>query len=367
MIVMRFHLVPSSSRNLNIHPMKSLKIILAISLMPAFGILSLPAQSPDLALKAFELRMNGHPLESIAFLDSVLKIYPDSARLWFEKGRSMDWIKALECTKFTQSWTKMAPRLRSAKRCFQKACSLDPDNGRYYYWAAEVSSLLSLLAFYSPWEWVAVPYIFKRTIRYAEESVKLSPENPDYRLALINFSRFSWPLGRGTKYTWAQIEALRKIDPVYAVLGSREMATKKKPYNIRVELEKLQPDYPDHPLLMLELARSYSQPESPRASTGFLYYKKLLADNPRNLEALNQMYRRLSKSRSAEVIPVIQDNMRKLENDYMYYRAAGYRLMGQYYQEQGDKDKANEYQSLAEKMNPKNCGTNAVDLEAPGR
>ncbi len=122
-----------------------------------------------------------------------------------------------------------------------------------------------------------------------------------------------------------------------------------------------------HPRLMIELARFYSQPESPRISTALLYYKKLLADNPRNLEALNQMYRRLSKSRAAEVIPVIQDNIRKLETDYTYFRAAGYRLMGQYYQEQGDKDKANEYQSLAEKMNPKNCGTNTVDLEAPGR
>lgn len=110
------------------------------------------AQQPDLALKAYELRMNGHPYEALSYLDSTLALYPDSARLWFEQGRTHDWVKADGCTKFIHAWFKMAPRITKSSKSLKKACKLDPKNARYHNWYSGVAATQSLLYIYTPWE-----------------------------------------------------------------------------------------------------------------------------------------------------------------------------------------------------------------------
>jgi tetratricopeptide (TPR) repeat protein len=336
----------------------TLLIFLVGSVWPWAGF----AQTGDISMKAFELRMNGDNPAALQMLDSALLIYPDSAMLWFEKGRCLDWDKMEGCSKFRHTWSVLSPRLRQGKRCFAKACHLDPANARYHYWAAENNALLSMVSIYSPWKWPAVPWIFRRTTYFAEQAVRLSPENPEYRYALVNYLRFGWFLGGSKKMAQAHADTLETIDPVWAALAHRELATKKNPYDVSARLTELAVKYPDHPRLLQQFCvrRDPSQ-----FTKTFAHCARLLELEPNNILAINQLYRVLPDQQKSDALPYLETYLKNANSDYTVYQATGLRLLGSYYKSRGEEEKAKDYFGQADQIYPVKNTSNISDWDPP--
>lgn len=336
----------------------------AVALFMAGGISISHGQG--LATRAYQMRMNGDPHGALAFLDSALTQHPDSASIWFEKGRCMDWIKTEGCEKFTHTWKYLAPRLRECRRCFSQAIRLDPGNARYHYWASEIAALRGMVGFYSPWKWPAVPFIMKHCVKEAETAVRLEHENPDYRYSMVSFARFGPLLGGNKKIARAHADTLDRLDPVYGTMALEELATKKHPYDAISRYHDLETKYPEHIKLLHRLAMHYTYSDTTHADTAISYYKRILDIDPANAAALNQLYRKLPKNRKHEAIPLIHNYLKEVEQNFNYYKAPAHRLLGQWYQQNGDPEKAKASFAEANRLNPNNNGTSNIDILPPG-
>jgi len=325
------------------------------------------AQGQDLAMQAYKLRMNGDPHAALAFLDSALLAHPDEARIWFEKGRCMEWIKTEGCRKFTDSWKYLAPRLKVSRRCFNRAIHLDPDNSRYHYWASENAALRGMVGFYSPWKWPAVPFIMRRSVKEAATAVRLNPENLDYRYALVNYSRFGTLFGGSKKLALAHADILESLDPVYGAMAFEELGSKKHPYDAFSRYLELEPKYPEHLKLLYQLAVYYAGKDSTFTDKALYYFKKILEIDPGNSPALTQLYREMPKDRKDEALPFIQAYLGHVDSGYNYYKSMGQNLLGQYYQQKRNVDKAKVCFAEAGRLNPNSNGTSSIDLDPPAK
>lgn len=343
--------------------MKKLFIILGVAgfllTPPAF----LCAQGTDLAFKGYELRMNGDPHGALALLDSSLLLHPESAPIWFEKGRCVDWIKMEGCTKFTHIWKYTIPRLKISRRCFSKAISLDPDNARYHYWAAENGALLSLTGIYSPWKWCAVPFMMRRSVNHAETSVLLKPDDPHYRYTLCLYARMGRLLGGKPKLARAHADSLEQIDPVYATMVRKEMETKKHPYDANSRYIQLESQYPDHIQLNLRLGQmNGSQPDK-----AVYYYRTVLQQDPLNVEALRGIERLMVRNKREDLVSDIRKYIDHATTSYTFYQAVGIRALGKYYELIGNKEKTDECNAEANRLSHKDYQTSVADLKPPVR
>jgi len=341
---------------------RSVKIRTAsIILLLAAAVVGLRGQ--ETAMKAYEMRMNGDPAGAMALLDSALKVNPGSAILWFEKARTHDWTKAAGCTKFFHVYTKMSPRMRQTRNCLAKACRLDPDNARYHFWAGENRALLALAAFYTPWRWVTIPFIFHNMYGDLRTAVSLDPQNPEYRFKMITYGRMGGLGGSRNKFL-PMADSLYKIDPFYGVEAYKELETKKHPYDASAQYYELERKYPDHPELLKKMVL-LSRRGSANHDNPVYYCKKLIELYPHDTWALNQLYNSLPAERKSEILPVMDSYLKSVDNDYGFYKAAAYRVLGMYYASVQSTEKANEYNALAQKYNPNNNGSATNDMKPP--
>ncbi|MFO7617125.1 MAG: hypothetical protein R6V75_07725 [Bacteroidales bacterium] len=323
------------------------------------------ASGQDIPMLAYEMRMNGDPHGAIALLDSALLLYPDSARMWFEKGRCVDWTKMEGCSKFTHTWKYVVPRLKSGRRCFSKAVALEPDNARYHYWASQNGSLLAFTGIYSPWKWPVVPFLFRRMVNEAESAVELDPGNPEYRFQLVVLSRFGGLLGGNKKMARAHADTLDRIDPVYGTMAYKELETKKHPYDSYHRYLELEGEHPDHPMLLQKLAQINSNSGPEHFSTARHYYRRMLELDPENTLAIKELVRTMNRYGQDGAVGEIQSYLRNVGSSYLYYQAVGHQLIGQQYQRLGSRSLADEHFRLAARMNPSNNSTNITDLKRP--
>jgi tetratricopeptide (TPR) repeat protein len=347
--------------------MKTTLVLFALTFLV---VISVPdkVSGQDIAMQAFELRMNGHADSALSILAKAVKQYPDSARIWFEYGRCYDWIKTENCTKFKHVYTVMSPRIKAARRCFRKAYKGDPDNGQYYYWAASNYGTLSLAAIYTPWEWVTVPFRFSKTSKLAKKSVLYEPMVPMYRFELVNFLHFGWIAGGNMKLARLHADTLNQQDPLYGIQAKELFSTTKEPYNSLEDLRNLSQKTPENSGVWVCLAKKYTrmmEKDSLYRDSAWYCYQRALQTDPGQEEAIVPFTRISIKAGKEDPMPYIEKYMGLRETGYAYYQAFGYKALANYWSLKGDKEKAREAQEMAEKLNPGNLSTYIKDLTPP--
>ncbi len=345
--------------------MKTHHILLGLLLL--FGTAILTAQE-DIALQAFELRMNGHPDSALAILAKAVKQHPDSARVWFEYGRCIDWMKTDDCNKFIHVYTKMNPRLRKAKKCMRKAVRLDPENARYHYWAGQTQGVLGLASIYTPWRWGLIYPIFRQSTRQLRKAVVLNPNEPQYRYDLVNFEHFGWFMGGNMKNARLQTDTLESQFPVYGVMARELLETKKHPYDAIAGFSALLTNDSGDITLLNELAFAYRimiRTDTTYRDSALVCYQKALQIDPGNETALREFCRLASKRAELNLVPYISTYLEVRKDDYGYYRAIGLRLLAGQLEKQGMKEEAEILRAEAKSLNPKNNATFLKDIERP--
>lgn len=344
---------------------KFVVILTGIILMPLYPIY---CQHQDIALQAYELRMNGDANRAMQLLDSALRIYPDSARFWFEKGRIIQWNLTNDCNKFIHLYTKMSPRIRKSKRCFRKAIRLDPWNARYYYWAGGNYAVLALTAFYTPWEWPLITYRSGKAAKLEKKAVLLDPENPEYRFALVEYSRFGWLMGGDRKLALAHLDTLDKLYPVHGAVAHVDMADKKHPFDLLARLQEIRLTDPDNPRLIKELIGPTSRlikDDSSYVDTVMNLFVKYMELDPANPEIISRMYRFINKYKIGDPIPWVNIYMEAVEGSYGYYRGVGLRLLADDAKKKGDETRAEDLKKEAGKLISGEFGSIAKDWGKP--
>jgi tetratricopeptide (TPR) repeat protein len=346
--------------------MKTLKYLLLVSV--CLVMQNLHSQNVDIALAAFELRMNGHPYEALALLDSALQLYPDSSRLWFEKGRCIDWITTDDCTKFLHLYSKLAPRVRKSRKCFSRAYHLDSDNARYYYWASQIVAIEALECIYTPWKWPLVPIKSRKSASLSRKAVIYAPDDAFIRYSCIEYSRFGWLLSMSRKELYAHLDTLEMLDPVYAVKARQELATTKKPYDVLQGYKSLEQSYPHHQVLLEGLTREYAKlipKDSAYADTTLAYMQRLMDADPQNPSNINRIVVILNRHKIDDPIDWIENYLTAVEDEYGFYRSVGLTLLGREFEKKGDTERSNECFREAEQLNPDKLSSYFQDFTKP--
>lgn len=339
--------------------MKSHIVFFIVSVLVSVNILY--GQSVDIALRVYELRMNGQPLEALSVLDAVLDEYPDSARIWFEKGRCLDWVKTERSTRFIHVYTRMSPKIRKSQRCFRKACKLDPENARYYYWLSHAEELGMLVAIFTPWKWPAIPFKNASMIKHAQKAVLYAPDNPEYRYELIRCAR-------GKKGTSAHADTLDLLYPAYGVMAHEFLSTENKPYDSEKHYRDLETTNPEDPVLMRamrDLFHRLSQKDPSYVSFMLDYAGKSFKLDTDNPEEIKSYCRLLSEQKVGDPIPYISEYFEATTGKTPYHRAVGLQLMARALEERGKMSEAKTYKREAFMLNPLNLSSSINDLEKP--
>jgi len=305
-------------------------------------------QSLQLATQAYELRMNGKIDQAFVLLDSALAVYPDSAVLWFEKGRCYDWIKVEGTSKFIHAYTKLSPKIKKSRKCLYRAAGLNPSNARYHQWAAQSGALHFMVGIYSPWEWPVLPFRTRSMIRHARLSVQLEPDNPAYRYDCINLLKLGSFWGGSGKEARDETLKLEALDPVYGAMARREITTKKEHFDMAATLRALEPAYPDHP----QLNRSLGRITRAHAEKSRDYTLRWIEADPLNVEAINQLYNLTPDSLKEDILPHLEAYLARAENSYTVYQSAGCELLGKYYDLKSDPERAGFYKRRSKELYP---------------
>jgi tetratricopeptide (TPR) repeat protein len=344
--------------------MNTTRLVLVMPYILLWGINS-SAQSHDIAVRAYELRMNGKPHEAILVLDSALAIYPDSAVLWFEKGRCLDWLKTEDCEKFIHVYTKMNPRIRHSKNCLKKACKLDPNNARYRYNMSEVQEVLALASIYTPWRWLCVRPLLKSSTKNAKLSVSLAPDSLLYRGNLINLVHFGWIAAGSKKAARLHADTLNAQNRIDGILAYELIANKRNPYDALSELKALLGEMPSDPRLLHEIATQYSRLDSNYRDSCITYCIKALELDSLYYPAIRNLTFKLPKSRKVEALPYIETYIASSVDNYLIYKAVGFRWKGVCLREMGRIEEAKASFAEAERLNPGSNESHARDLQMP--
>ncbi|GAP43878.1 hypothetical protein TBC1_112036 [Lentimicrobium saccharophilum] len=337
-------------------------VLITLQLITAFGLY---AQNSGIAFRAYESRMNGNPEMALSLLDSALKVTPDNAELWFEKGRCLDWIKLQNCKKFTDVWRILKPTLKDCRYCFRKACHYEPGNARYHYWAGQNAMTIALVEFYTPWEWLLIPGVMNSAVKHLKKSVLLNPVNPEYRYNLINVLHFGWLLSGNRKLALLHTDTISETDPVYGVMAKELMETGKQPYDPYPEYRKLLQSDPDNIRLLSEVAALYSRKGDSCRDTAIAMYRRILELEPDNINALKRLYWTVPASDKDLVVPYILSYFRAVDNNYNYYTASGMQLLATYLKQLHDEQRGAVLSLAAERLHPDNYGTFINDIGPP--
>lgn len=323
------------------------------------------AQRTDLALQAYDLRMNGHPYEALSFLDSTLALHPDSARLWFEKGRTLDWVKVDGCTKFIHAWFKMAPKLRKSSKCLKKAYQLDPGNARYHNWYSGIAAVQSLLYIYSPWKWPLMPSKLRSAVNHAEKAMYLSPENHVYRLDFITYARLGWVIGGKPRKAKIQADTLAMLDPYYGLKAQEALNDGKKntvPFQSYLELVKEQPD---NLALLHDVAERSIRRDSASKVLARQYLRHILELEPGDRRALLQLVKSAPPAENEEMLALINAYIAIHKEGLAYNLSAGYTALGFYYKRAGELALSEEMLAKANELYPDRFDSFMKDQAVP--
>jgi hypothetical protein len=311
---------------------------------------SAKAQQPGLALQAYQLRMNGHPYEALQFLDSTLAIYPDSSRLWFERGRTLDWVKVEGCTKFVHVWTKMAPKIRKSGKSLHKACKLDPMNARYHSCYSGVAAIQSLVFIYSPWKWPCAPSKLRSSVNHAEKAMLLDPKNLDYRLDFVTYARLGRIIGGKPKQARIQADSLALMDPYYG-LKAKDILNEGKKTRVTIDSYlELMKQYPDHLPLLQEIAQRCMNRDSVKKALAADCFIHILELSPGDRQALAKLLKVVRPADNEKLLTLANAFLSIHEGGYAYNLSVGYTALGVYYKRAGDQVLSDEWVAKAKQV-----------------
>ncbi len=190
------------------------KILLCTAMGFAISSIAIATNdTPDIAMKAFELRMQGKAGEALKLLESSVEKNPKDARVQFELARvyfytmfddSRDDIDLKIRVK------EMGKKLGLSQKAIEKAIKLEKNNPRYYYWAGKIGTYKAVYNSHSILKMPGLPFETIKSIRNYEKALKLNGDFHQARVELIGmYERLPWYCGgskRKSKKHQAELE-----------------------------------------------------------------------------------------------------------------------------------------------------------------
>lgn len=173
---------------------------------------------PNVAMRAFELRMAGQVAEAIELLEKAVAANPANGPAQFELARvhfytTMDSVERTEGT-LKQKQKAMKDKLRSAKKAIEKAIKADPANPRYHYWAGKIGTYNVVYDAHFIWTMPMVPIHSGSVIKSYEKAIKLKPDFYQARQELIGlYERLPWYCGGNKSKAEKHAKKLEQMEP----------------------------------------------------------------------------------------------------------------------------------------------------------
>ena len=216
--------------------------------------------NPDVAVRAFELRMAGRVDEAKKLLEKAVAANPKNAPAQFELARDyfytiMDQPDQVS-DNLKQKQMAMKNNLRQARKAIQKAIKANPDNPRYHYWAGKIATYNAINDAHSIWTMPAVPTHSNDAIRSYEKAVDLKPDFHQARLELMGcYDRLPWLCGGNKSKAEQHTRRLERMDPVYGAKARCEIQPRKTREEKIAIWEKIIHNFPDNAGAHVGLAR----------------------------------------------------------------------------------------------------------------
>ncbi|MFH1614407.1 MAG: tetratricopeptide repeat protein [Planctomycetota bacterium] len=172
----------------------------------------------DIAIQAFELRMEGRVDEAMELLEKTVAANPENAPAQFELARvhfctTMDSVGRTEGT-LKQKQKAMKDKLRFAQKAIEQAVKADPDNPRYHYWAGKIGTYNAVYDAHFIWTMPAVPIRSINFIKSYEKAIMLKPDFYQARHELIGlYERLPWYCGGNKHKAEYHAKKLEQMEP----------------------------------------------------------------------------------------------------------------------------------------------------------
>ena len=190
------------------------------------------ADSSNVAMKAFNLRMDGHVDKAVAMLEKAVTKNPDDAPAQFELAR--DYFYTLmdhtddDTMKLKQKQKAMKAQLTRARKAIKKAVKAEPDNPRYHYWDAVIATYKAIFDAHSVFTIVGLPFEANNSINSYEKALKLKPDYHQARQELMGlYDRLPWYLGGSKSKAEKHARTLEEMDPIYGAKARCEIRPRK--------------------------------------------------------------------------------------------------------------------------------------------
>lgn len=188
----------------------------------------------NVAMKAFNLRMEGRVDEAKVMLEKAVAQNPDDAPAQFELAR--DYFYTLmdhtdeETMELKQKQKAMKDQLNRARKAIKKAVKAEPTNPRYHYWAAVIATYKAIFDAHSVLTIVGLPFEANNSIKSYEKALKLKPDYHQARQELMGlYDRLPWYCGGNKSKAEKHAKKLEQTDPIYAARARCEIRPRKEP------------------------------------------------------------------------------------------------------------------------------------------
>jgi len=200
--------------------------------------------APDIALKAYRMRMEGKVDEAKQALAKELAKKPKNAAAWLELAR----------LEFQKSGTTR--ELDSAQTAIEQAIRVAPDNPVYHRWAGRIAVYNAIL---NSKDQPKFKEQFKKATTAAEKAVMIDPDDHKARMTLVALYGNNPPdLGGDQLRAKSHVEALEGRSPVDGAVARCEFSLKNEPEKKLALWTDLAKKLGEDPRVHENLAREYA-------------------------------------------------------------------------------------------------------------
>ncbi len=200
----------------------------------------------DPAKEVFELRMDGKSDQAKALMEKACKRTPKDARLWFEVAR-VRW----------HQWSRKRD-MTPAKHAIDKAVKLDPDNGRYLYYAGQIHFYHGFIKAQHLLTILSLPVEMGKAKKLLERTLTLDPNDHRARLFLLKLYECPAPLGSKRKAAKHRAK-LEMLDPILHAIHVKDPQIDSQDHQAKLALWiPLLQSHPDRPEVRARLCKLYA-------------------------------------------------------------------------------------------------------------
>ncbi len=317
---------------------------------------------PDIATRAFELRLAGKVGQARKLLEKAVKENPENARAQFELARDCFYMMMgprVAGPGQRKAISKALDRnLKQARTAIMQAIKIEPDNPRYRYWAGKIYSYTAIDQSHSLLGNIFLPRNSKIAIQNYAKAVELKPDFHQARLELMGcYDRLPKNCGGDKAKAQQQARILQESDPVYGALARCEIQprkTRKEKIEIWEKVLAKEPDNPDACLgLARELLRDGDMSEDDMKKCLQCIDKALKLDPSKGeiLLDLAQHYRRRQPEKAGQTI---ERYLHLSPRPAVAMQALAMRELALIYQAQGKNNQAEIVRKKADELDPTN-------------